>query len=968
MNRMMIRKQTGIVVALALATTFLLVAPMLAQGTQSGTVRGTVTDEKGDALPGVLVTATASTLQGARETVTGANGAYVLRGLPRGAYSVTFTIDGMSTVEVTQTLDLGQSANVSAQLQANFEETIVVSGESVSALETPTVGINLTAEEVDTLPLGGRGMAAIADLSPGLTQGSTSNVPGQVSISGGFQFDSVWLLDGVDITDPVFATATDLFIEEAIEETQILTSGISAEYGRFSGGVVNAITKSGGNQFSGSARVDLTNPSWRDETPFEETSGITRVNTRNEVFTATLGGKIIEDQLWFFAAGRDTAATTQITLARTAVPFNQQNNDERLEGKLTATFAEKHTATFGYTEREQSNLRPSTNVGSTLQTIETIEFPQELTKLGYSGVWSPSVFGEAQFSEKNFGFRHIPLQGGINTDITASPVRCWNDASDCHYNGVYFDPTDPEDRNNEQLTASVSYFADTNKGTHDLRIGFEDFTNVNVGGNSQSATDWVFFIDPLKDAAGNVVIGSDGDLIPDPQFFSSLGVFFEAFRGAELQLQTQSFYVNDRWQLDDHWSFNIGVRYEDISSSTNAGADPVSTDAIVPRLAATYDVKGDGKYRVTATFGEYAGGYGFGGNNFGSVTNVGNPSYAYGFYVGPSGDPVAGFDPNNYVLVAGSFPSANVFFRNNVSSPTVQEFTLQGGFELPKGGYLEATLVNRDTSNFVEDLVQFANGSTIVSRPDLGLAPLNLNNVVYDNTDVPTREYQAAIIQGRYSITDKLTIEGHVTHQFKNDGDYEGESGQSFGASNFGDYPELLDRRNAPLGRLDEFVEDKIRVWARYNFSFGRAGSLATSLLMNYESGGVFSFADRQGLTAQQIALDPGYASLPATPTLWFGDRGIGDFASWNTFDLSLNYSIPTFGRLDAYLKAELFNLTNEDRQVFWDVDVAPATGSPLDSLGRPTQFVQSPSFGSARGNADFVTPREYRFAVGFRF
>ena len=81
------------------------------------------------------------------------------------------------------------------------------------------------------------------------------------------------MLNGVDVNDNLFGTPQNLFIEDAIEETQVLTSGISAEYGRFSGGVINAITKSGGNTFSGSFRVNLTNPAWVDETPFEEENG-----------------------------------------------------------------------------------------------------------------------------------------------------------------------------------------------------------------------------------------------------------------------------------------------------------------------------------------------------------------------------------------------------------------------------------------------------------------------------------------------------------------------------------------------------------------------------------------------------------------------------------------------------------------------------------------------------------------------
>ena len=80
------------------------------------------------------------------------------------------------------------------------------------------------------------------------------------------------MVNGVDVNDNLFAQPQNLFIEDAIEETQVLTSGISAEYGRFTGGVVNAITKSGGNTFSGSYRMNLLNPAWTDETPFEARS------------------------------------------------------------------------------------------------------------------------------------------------------------------------------------------------------------------------------------------------------------------------------------------------------------------------------------------------------------------------------------------------------------------------------------------------------------------------------------------------------------------------------------------------------------------------------------------------------------------------------------------------------------------------------------------------------------------------
>src|SRR5215208_823605 len=271
-----------------------------AQGSQFGTLVGTATLNDGSPAAGVQVTVTSPSLQGERTTVTQSNGDYILRGLPPGEYTVRFFLEGLRPEEGRTTLPLGGTARRDVQLQAEaVEETIVVTGESASALETPSVGANLTDETIDALPRT-RTPDAIATLAPGVT--ANTPLAGQVSISGGFAYDNLFLLNGVDINDNVFGNPDDLFIEDAIQETQVLSASVSAEYGRFTGGVVNAITKSGGNEFEGTLRADITNPSWRDETPYEDARGIERLDQNNEVYTGTLGGYILRDKLWFFAA------------------------------------------------------------------------------------------------------------------------------------------------------------------------------------------------------------------------------------------------------------------------------------------------------------------------------------------------------------------------------------------------------------------------------------------------------------------------------------------------------------------------------------------------------------------------------------------------------------------------------------------------------------------------------------------
>ena len=981
----------------------LLAASATAQPRVRGSLSGRVTADDGTPLPGVTVTAKSESLQGERSTVTGESGEYILRDLPAGAYEVTYLLEGMTTATATQQVEVGQASSVDVEMKIEgVEETIQVTADVPNAMENQNISGNFDYEEINSLA-NPRDLDGIALLAPGVN--SNTQLAGQIQINGAFSFDNVFLVDGVDVTDSVFAQPNDLYIEDAIEETQVLTSGISAEYGRFTGGVVNAITKSGGNEFSGTFRTDFTNPSWRDETPFEEDQGTERDDTRNEIYTATLGGRILRDKLWFFLAGRDADQSTQVALSHTAIPFAQDSTDERYEGKLTANIAQSHTLQGTWTDTEQATVRPSTSVGSDLTTIETIEFPQELLVGRYSGVLTSSLFVEGQYSEKEFGFRHIPQSGGISTDIRDSPVRCWNVTPDCHYNGVYFDATDPEDRNNEQIAGSVSWFLDNQSvGSHDLKFGYENFTNINVGGNSQSASDFVFFHDFLANEDGSPVL-INGEMQPAFVPEDGLGVRFEAERGARLELEVESLYVNDHWTLNDHWSFNLGVRFEEVSSETNAGDAPVDTDAVAPRLGVSYDLRGDGKYRFDATYGQYTGGYGFGGNNFGSVTNVGNPNYVYGPYIGPEGsgkDFAPGFDPDNYVFVAGSFGAASNFTAPDLSSPSSEEFTLSFGVRLSRGGFIRASLVDRSMDDFVVQTNTLETGSVEIFEPGLGMVePLTFNNTLLENTSRPTRDYQGSVLQARYRILENLLVEGHWTHQFDNEGDYEGEAGQSFGGSNHTSYPELLDERNFAFGRLDEYQEDRIRVWSIYTLGLGRFGDLSGSLLFNYDTGTAYDHSTRFDLTATQVELGEGYASLPTQPTLWFGEKGAATFPDYSSFDFGLLYDLPIYKELAVFVKADVFNVFNDRKQIGFNTTVLPwcpptAPGSTLgscdgvlvrgennlgravtgvvtpdavlDSLGRPTQFSESAAFGDATSNNSYNTPREYRFSVGIRF
>ncbi|MCP4204835.1 MAG: hypothetical protein GY769_23240, partial [bacterium] len=851
-------------VGLALLLGMALTLPAFAQGVQTGTLRGEVKADDGSLLPGVTVTATSPSMQGTRSTVSGGSGEWVIRNLPPGDYTVTFELEGMGTVQSPATVSLGQQTPVNVEMGvAAQQETIVVTGETPGVLAEAQVSTVYTFEEVNNLPIFDRDPQAIAELSPGLST-NTPNA-GQLTISGGFAYDNVFLIDGVDANDNLFGTSGPTFIEDAIADLQVLTSGISAEYGRFSGGVVNVITKSGGNEFTGTVRRDLESDDWREPNPLEEQSGTDPMGPTSELDSATLGGYFLKDKIWFFGARRENETTDQFTFAVTGLPRPQIQTQDRTEIKLTGNIQDKYQVQVQDTDRQSSLFSSSFGFSNTPGTLRARENPAALRVGRFSGVFTPSLFGELQISEKEFAFQSqhgldaptgaasaLNADGTVNQAFVAnSPFFSFFGAAALdHWNAPYFDGKDPEDRNNEQTAASLSYFLDAaSTGSHDLKFGYEDFSSFRTGGNSQSPTDFVMAGEAMVDADGNVPLDANNE--PTTEWIpGSTGAWqFTPNRNAEVELATESFYVNDRWNLNDHWSFNLGFRAEDVNGTSDTGITTVDTDAIVPRLAASYDVKGDGKHRVDLTYAEYAGKYSE--SQFASNTDVGNPPGLAYIFVGEPGvglDYAPAYDfnntlGNNYVIVAACDGTQNVFVDDNLSSPTVEEITLAYGTELKRGGFVKVVYTDRSYSDFVEDFITAADPVEVVVQ---GVSAGTFSRATFRNTSDLSRDYEALQVIARYRLTDNWTVDGNWTHQLKNEGNFEGEGTNTPGSSTlFGDWQEaLIQESHFPVAKLNDFQEDRIRAWTNYNLELGRGGNLNFGLLANYDTGEVHEVID----------------------------------------------------------------------------------------------------------------------------
>jgi len=595
------------VVLFAAWIVFGMTAGAFAQGVQTGTIRGVVRDAQDLAVPGVTVTVTSPALQGPRSVVTDAQGLFSIPALPAGTYTIKFELSGFQTIERQTTVALGLTVDQNVSMRpAGVSETVQVVAETPAPIATPVVGANLKHEEIEALATP-RTLQGIATLAPALTTNSPNGT--QLVINGGFAYDNIFMINGVDVNDNLFAQPQNLFVEDAIEETQVLTSGISAEYGRFSGGVVNAVTKSGSNKFQGSGRVNFTNPSWSTATPFEVEQGRAETAHPNQglrTYEGTFGGPIAKDHIWFFTSGRYQANSSPLTLPVSATVVSQETNNKRGSIKLTGSPKAGHTFQGEFFNNPQTITNTSGLSQSFLidpHDLITRSNPNKSFFANYRGALKNNLLAEAQYSQRGYTFNQ---SGPAGTGILDSPFFDINQS--ILYNAPYFDTNDPEERNNKQLTGNVTAYWSL-AGRHETKSGYEWFRSQRTGGNSQSPTSYVFLADPVTDASGKVIFGADGKPIPMFVPGESLIQFFPAVKGAVLNVDNNSLFVQDHWAVSSRLSADLGARFEHVKAISTGDIESINASRIVPRLGLSYNVTGTGDQVVHVTYGQYSGRY-----------------------------------------------------------------------------------------------------------------------------------------------------------------------------------------------------------------------------------------------------------------------------------------------------------------------------------------------------------------------
>jgi hypothetical protein len=941
--------------------------------TPTGTITGRVTDTLGAGVAGVTVTVESPALQRAQTTVTSPTGDYIFKFLPPGAYTAVFRLPGFADARHTRTVSAAEPVTVDAVMQpAAVQESVTVTADAGAFVLTIETATNVKSSVMAALPTA-RDVMAVVGLAP---SAHATGPSGAFSLAGAMSFDNLLMINGVPAQENLRGEPLDLFIEDAIQETTVTTSGISAEYGRFSGGIVNTITKSGGNLLSGSFRTTFDNDNWRAVSPFGETKTDRTVPT----YEMTVGGPVVRDRLWFFGAGRaiDTTATRETGFTR--IPYERSQTERRFEVKATQAPAAGHRLSVNYVgiaSKTTNAAWPGSSQIMDLASLTSPENPQSLFGVHYTAALSPRLFLEAQYSRRTLGFVR---NGGLNTDLVAgTPLRdqqtgaWWWAPNFC---GVCPDET----RNNDTLVIKASYFISNRTGAHDIVAGYDGYNDKTKADNHQSSTDYHVWAtaSEIRDGVVYPVIepGFSTFIVNWPIRQSSKGT----------NLRTHAFFVNDRWMVGSNLTLNLGVRYDTNDGRDSSGTLVSNARALTPRLGLAWDPEGAGRTSITASFGRYVAAL----NNglAGAASPAGNPAIMAYFYGGPAINTGSTLVPTDVALAQVftwfnsrqqfpfyvDIPGVATKVGGQLESPHADEVTLGVSRLLGSRGSVRVDLVNRAFGNFYSRRTDTATGQVF---DEFGQA---FDLTLIENTNDLRRRYRALNLQAGYHSS-ALTVGAAYTLS-RLWGNVDGETVESgpISSSLFA-YPEYHDARwAAPEGDLAADQRHRARVWAVWTLPYGRSlANVTIGAIQSLQSGTPYGAVGTA--VVSPFVANPGYALPPDVETYYYTARDAFRTAASYRTDLSINVDrgLGRQGRARLFAQIQLLNVFNRF-QVFNAEHLNTVVTSAVDDSSLPLfdPFTETPvegvhwqksdEFGTAVSRSAYTLPRTFSFSVGVKF
>lgn len=585
-----------------------LAAPALMAQT-TGTLVGKVTDPRGRPVAGAVVTIQGANIQGVRTSVADKQGRYRFNLISPGPCRITATAKGFAKEEVASTQvkaeidDMETLLNMTVQAATQIaldqvttrdlvlkplgEATVEVVAETQNVVDVKAaaVGQNFTSDSFLNLPTS-RDFANIANLTPGVTEDREG-----FKVYGGTGAENNYVVDGINTTNVEFGKQGKKIPVEFIQEFQVKTGGYDAEYGKATGGIVNVITKSGGNEFTG------------DVFYYYESKGLQASNThanegfkpaplgfRNVDFGFDLGGYFIKDKLWFLIAfDRSDRSSTDKILTGVTAGSSASNKSTRdlFAGKLTWRINENQSlvASFlGDPEELTGAVKPALGPEATYTGISKTGGTDYSLRYEISGAdW----FGQAQLS------RHQETNSTLPSGAGANVVQLTDQTLGGAVTGG-FGRFDEKAFTRDNFAASFSKIF----GAHELKVGFDLQDDAADTRRGFSGGQSVIKYDNPATPGSNPIYVHTWWTTPFATLPSAPSITFTS----KPKHESKAYFLQDKWTVNSGLTLNLGIRLDETTVIDPQGITRLTLkNQWAPRLGLVWDWKGKGQDKVYAS-------------------------------------------------------------------------------------------------------------------------------------------------------------------------------------------------------------------------------------------------------------------------------------------------------------------------------------------------------------------------------
>ena len=618
--------------ALAVGTALMLSMPAaFASDKINGSIAGQIVVDAGTRLANVQVEIKHNSKGIVRSTVTDKNGNFNLKALPIGKYTIRLVKNGFEPISEQEIeVKAGTKSSFNVSMFEEGIERISVTGSNIQMIdfENSTTQLVLTAEDLARLPVG-QNLTSVALLAPGtsLAADPDGDYGRGASFNGSSVAENGYFLNGLNITDIRKGLGNISFPWEAIAQTNIVSGGVSAEYGQFIGGVTDLVTKSGDNDFKFGVSVDYIPQSISSQSPdtygynvisnddgsYTFESGKLLTNNKEDSYERTryniyASGAIIQDTLFFYGVFNPQSATSEYANADSKFTRKTREADYWL-GKLDWYITDEHSLGFTALNNEWEQSRYENN-DYDYDTGKHGEFSDpdksswggSLWSVNYSGIITDEITVSAVYG--------VTEQNSASINPTPDQSRVWDRRDDWGWGkigdwvGNY--------RYNQQDDKRTQFRVDLDweLGDHTVRFGYSQETvetsdNIVYAGDGKSYEYRIMTSGTL-----NWINGHREDLGQGP--VTSIGVGDEYTKARQYdrvgtaESNNYAFYIQDTWNVTDEVTLNIGLRNSSFDSYTGEGDKYADmSNQWAPRLGAIWDINGDGVTKLSINYGRY---------------------------------------------------------------------------------------------------------------------------------------------------------------------------------------------------------------------------------------------------------------------------------------------------------------------------------------------------------------------------